>query len=187
MPARHLHKPPPPNFGPSPLLMASSPHQCPWGKQERPAETPTWNTRPWEKRARDWEETYDKHGTGGGWGQRNDRGIDDERKGYPGKMKGRAGARRRGGRYQQQFSLTNSSPSKLGENLIDQYCFGAIQAVDVQENCSCAWQDGLYHPQIQKLASLGSWGVHPGNTDRDLKRYIESYVNLPKYSKMQIR
>ena len=43
--------------------------------------------------------------------------------------------------------------------------------------------DGLHHPDVDKLASFGTWAKHTSNIDRDLRHYVRnvylSDVHMP--------
>ena len=68
--------------------------------------------------------------------------------------------------------------SHLARYLLEEYAFGGISANQVQKLAHVAHLDGLHHPDIDKLASFGTWGKHWGNIDRDLRRYVkEVYLN----------
>ena len=56
---------------------------------------------------------------------------------------------------------------------------GFLSAHAVQEICHMAYMDGLKHDAVGHLASMGSWGRHPGNVTRDLKAFISREVGDP--------
>lgn len=45
---------------------------------------------------------------------------------------------------------------------------------------ACA--DGVQDPIVQKLGSLGAWGKHPQNSERDLYRFLRSELKLEPYT-----
>ena len=59
----------------------------------------------------------------------------------------------------------------------------------VQELAEAAVNDGLVHPDVQKLSNIGSQGKHPGNSHRDLLLLSGSHalVAAPPTSKAPIR
>ena len=59
-------------------------------------------------------------------------------------------------------------PSKLASLLIEQWAWGAMSAPKVQAIAQAAWDDGLHHPDVEKLGKIGGAGSHPGNSHRDL-------------------
>eukprot|EP00969_Alexandrium_andersonii_P201610 8907479-Alexandrium_andersonii.AAC.1 len=48
-----------------------------------------------------------------------------------------------------------------------------MSATKIQRLASAAQSDGLRHPTIERLASLGSSGQHPQNCHRDLVGWME--------------
>ena len=73
--------------------------------------------------------------------------------------------------------------SNLARYLLEEYAFGGISASQLQQIALMAEMDNLTHPQVVKLANLGTRGRHPGNVDRDLRHYVhQTYlhsINLP--------
>ena len=59
-------------------------------------------------------------------------------------------------------------PSHLAELLMEQWAWGEMSAPMVQGLAEAAMKDGLAHPEVQKLAQIGTQGKHPANTHRDL-------------------
>lgn len=53
--------------------------------------------------------------------------------------------------------------SNLGTHLLKQWSWGLIPATEVQRVAMAGYKDGLRHPEVVKLASLGQWGHYPGN------------------------
>ena len=43
-----------------------------------------------------------------------------------------------------------------------------------------ATMDGLEHPSVSKLSSLGTTGKHTNHIDRDLRLYMQTYLNPVK-------
>ena len=69
--------------------------------------------------------------------------------------------------------------SNLATWVLKRWSSGIYSATDVQGIAHAAFQDGLRHEEVAKLASLGSWGTHKGNINRDLKAMFV-VKNLPK-------
>ena len=62
--------------------------------------------------------------------------------------------------------------------LVQLWSWGFLSAVQLQRICAAAVKDGLSHPEILALASIGSWGQWPNNCHRDLVRKLGK-PNLP--------
>ena len=60
--------------------------------------------------------------------------------------------------------------SNLVTRLLLQWAQGNTSAQEVQRLAHAATTDGLLHPEVVAMASMGSWGQVPGNCNRDLKR-----------------
>ena len=54
-----------------------------------------------------------------------------------------------------------------------------MSATEVQKHAHAAVVDGLMHPEVHKLATLGSWGQYPNNINRDLKAMISTDLPDP--------
>ena len=67
--------------------------------------------------------------------------------------------------------------SHLAKYLLEEYAFGDLSANQVQKLSLMAKLDGVKHPHIIKLASLGTTGLHPGNCNRDLTRFTKKYMH----------
>eukprot|EP00973_Karenia_brevis_P011751 1592051-Karenia_brevis.AAC.1 len=59
-------------------------------------------------------------------------------------------------------------PSSLVEALLYLWAWGVLSATVVQQLAKAAYDDGLQHPDVECLASLGTWGRNPNNCRRDL-------------------
>ena len=68
----------------------------------------------------------------------------------------------------QAASSQDTPPSKLASLLVEQWAWGKMSAPMVQQLAEAAVNDGLVHPDVQKLSNIGSQGKHPGNSHRDL-------------------
>ena len=55
-----------------------------------------------------------------------------------------------------------------------------MSATAVQEVALAAVLDGLSHPEVSQLASLGAMGLHPGNASRDLMHKVSQGNTLPE-------
>ena len=76
-----------------------------------------------------------------------------------------------------QMSILPEGCSHLAKYLLEEYAFGGLSANQVQKLSMMAQFDGVKHPHINKLASLGTTGLHPGNMNRDLVRYTKKYMH----------
>ena len=56
--------------------------------------------------------------------------------------------------------------------------WGKLSAPEVQEIAQAAYEDGLRHADIEKLASIGGWGKFAGNMQRDLMMQFDKKVIL---------
>ena len=71
----------------------------------------------------------------------------------------------------QQASSSSSSPSGksyLATLLVSKFVWGEISAPLLQQVAAAAFADGATHPDIKKLADLGTSGKHSGNCHSDL-------------------
>eukprot|EP00959_Pyramimonas_sp_CCMP1952_P453843 9468936-Pyramimonas_sp.AAC.1 len=62
--------------------------------------------------------------------------------------------------------------SNLGTLLLKAWTWGLKAATEVQQTAMAAFRDGLHHPEVQRLAPLGSWGHYPGNIHGQLTRML---------------
>ena len=69
--------------------------------------------------------------------------------------------------------------SALVTRLLLLWSEGTLSATEVQKVAHACVVDGLGHPEIYRLASLGSWGQYPANVNRDLKSWIVSELPDP--------
>ena len=60
----------------------------------------------------------------------------------------------------------------LARLLTQKWGWGKLSAPEVQEIAHAAFQDGLRLAQVHNLASIGQWGIRPGNMQRDLLYHI---------------
>ena len=68
--------------------------------------------------------------------------------------------------------------SQLALTLTQKWGWGKLSAPEVQELAQAAYQDGLRQEDLYKLASIGSWGKHVGNMQRDLMLHMGKTVTL---------
>ena len=68
--------------------------------------------------------------------------------------------------------------SKLARELLSMWSWGTMSAPLVQTLAHAACQDGLEHPDVQKLARIGGAGKYPGNMQRDLAIMCGSFTTL---------
>eukprot|EP00969_Alexandrium_andersonii_P339287 14997901-Alexandrium_andersonii.AAC.1 len=73
---------------------------------------------------------------------------------------------------QSESSGSRGGESKLAKRLIEDWCWGGIPASRIQQIALAAQQDGLQNSAIDKLAALGSAGLHPQNCHRDLMKAL---------------
>ena len=62
----------------------------------------------------------------------------------------------------------DTKPSKLAAALLSKWAWGSMSAPVVQALAAAAWEDGLAHDEVAKLARIGGGGKFPGNMHRDL-------------------
>ena len=62
---------------------------------------------------------------------------------------------------------------------------GKLSATAVQEIAHAAVNDGVDAEELHELASLGTWGEHPGNTHRDLRRLLTKKINQGRLGGLQ--
>ena len=81
-------------------------------------------------------------------------------------------ARPEGGCRQQlkAHALHTKQSGKLAKLLCMKLFWGDIQISDVCELAQAATEDGLHYPELDRLAGLGTGGVHAKNRTRDLER-----------------
>ena len=91
---------------------------------------------------------------------------------------GRPNKRGRGG-CRQQLELDDvgeqepvQKQSRLARYLISQWAWGFTLAAEVCRLCRLNYEDGSRHPDIVKLASLGTWGQHPQTCNRQLETWL---------------
>ena len=70
--------------------------------------------------------------------------------------------------------------SALATLLMEQWAWGEISAPQVQQMAKAAITDGCQHPELLKLASLGSSGLCTGNCHRDLQRHLKVADKMPQ-------
>jgi hypothetical protein len=63
---------------------------------------------------------------------------------------------------------------------MEQWAWGEISAPQVQQMAKAAITDGCQHPELLKLASLGSSGLCTGNCHRDLQRHLKVADKMPQ-------
>ena len=78
------------------------------------------------------------------------------------------GGIRQKAKWASEIEKTNIQPSALAELLISQWSWGHISTPFIQKVAAAAAADGLQHPEIERLKSLGSYGRYPNNVHRDL-------------------
>ena len=65
--------------------------------------------------------------------------------------------------------------SLFSTHLLYLWAKGHVSAIAVQTLAYYANLDGLDHPEIAKLSSMGTFGQHPGNISRDLCHYLDTW------------
>ena len=89
-----------------------------------------------------------------------------------------------------QSSAGPRTPSSLVTSLLKNYFSGDISASALREICNSAQQDGASHPDIAKLAKLGTEGAYSGHIARDLEGCLQpsslsdALVRMPLKTKM---
>ena len=79
--------------------------------------------------------------------------------------------RRAAERDNEAASSSGTKRCNLADLLIEEWGFGRMSAPMVQRIAAAAYSDGL--GQVQRLASIGSWGAYPNNTHRDLVKIAQ--------------
>ena len=72
--------------------------------------------------------------------------------------------------------------SALATVLLEQWAWGEIATPQVQRLVQATATDGCQHPELLRLATLGSNGAGPGKCHRDLQRYVQTVRQNGKYS-----
>ena len=67
---------------------------------------------------------------------------------------------------------SSDGSSCLFDHLLHLWSVQKLSATACQEIAKSAYLDGLRHPSISKLASLGAWGQQTSNISRDLKAFV---------------
>ena len=80
--------------------------------------------------------------------------------------------------HQQQAPHQHQAESHLAKTLLQKWAWGKLSTPEVQALAHSAFLDGLEHPKVRALASLGSWGKHPANMHRDLLRAVGAGAKL---------
>ena len=62
---------------------------------------------------------------------------------------------------------------------------GKLSPTAMQEIAHAAVNDGVDAEELHELASLGTWGEHPGNTHRDLRRLLTKKINQGRLGGLQ--
>ena len=78
---------------------------------------------------------------------------------------------------EQSVEYAEAPFSHLARYLLEEFAFGGVSANQVQKLAWMAKRDGLQHTAVDKLASLGANGKHPGNCNRDLNQYMSKYLH----------
>ena len=69
-------------------------------------------------------------------------------------------------------------PSNFALILTQKGGWGKLSAPELQELAFAAHADGLRHPEVEKLASIGAWGKYPANMQRDLLFHVEKFSSM---------
>ena len=94
----------------------------------------------------------------------------------------RGGARRRLSLLQSTAAAsTDATParSRLAEVLLRMFAWGLLTATVVQWIARAAVDDGLRHPDLERLANIGTNCEFAGNSRRDLLRYFSHRCGWP--------
>eukprot|EP00973_Karenia_brevis_P084059 11663369-Karenia_brevis.AAC.1 len=75
-------------------------------------------------------------------------------------------------------SLAPIVQSHLVSVLVELWSWGLIQAAMMQKICQAAEQDGLQHPEIKMIASIGHRGKYSGTCRRDLVACLQNITLL---------
>ena len=69
--------------------------------------------------------------------------------------------------------------SEQATDLLVDWAWGKIPAVQVQKRLHGSLKDGATHPEVAALAKLGAWGRHPQHVHRDLVRRFFKDMCMP--------
>ena len=69
--------------------------------------------------------------------------------------------------------------SELATLLVREWAWGNISTPMVQKVAAAAHADGCKHKDVEPLASLGTWGMYPNNTHRDLLYKLQAPIAPP--------
>lgn len=69
--------------------------------------------------------------------------------------------------------------SEQATDLLVDWAWGKIAAVQVQKRLHGSLKDGATHPEVAELAKLGAWGAAPQHLHRDLMRRFFKDMNMP--------
>lgn len=75
-------------------------------------------------------------------------------------------------RWAREIEQASIQPSALADHLISQWGWGHMSATSIQKIAAAAVSDGLQHPEVQRLAALGSHGRYPNHAHRDLTNQL---------------
>lgn len=74
--------------------------------------------------------------------------------------------------------MDNLPTSKSVESLIDMIGRGRISVAGAVSLANSMVDDGMTHKAITTFASLGTNNVHPGNSERDLFRWLRNVFDF---------
>eukprot|EP00969_Alexandrium_andersonii_P009914 432612-Alexandrium_andersonii.AAC.1 len=89
--------------------------------------------------------------------------------------------KRHAGGFHQRAAAWSTSSSSAGTHqlgsalvttLVQDFCFGSLDASQVQHYCWAAVQDGATHPLVKRIAGLGNSGACPGNVNKQLRTLL---------------
>ena len=106
--------------------------------------------------------------------------------------RGRAGSSHPPGGYKQQLKWNTESapgvakPSSLAVFLVKQWAWGHLSSPMLQKIAFHALQDGAAHADLQKLARLGTSGMHQQNIHTELVRCLHEQSTTRSLSTMQV-
>ena len=87
---------------------------------------------------------------------------------------------------QQRKKDEEQEQSHLAQLLVTNWCWKELSTPSVQQIAHRACLDGAKHPDLQKLADLGSKGLYPGNMYQEMIRLLKEMKVNNAMSKIKV-
>ena len=95
-------------------------------------------------------------------------------------------AQNRWRKYPVEPASHTGTRSALAELLLSWHAWGWLSGPLVQKLAEAGQADGIRHPDVIKLASVGGAGVYPQNTRRDILNFVAPRVGIPELTDVKI-